>query len=103
MLTVNIEDAKIETQAIGLNEIWKPAHKKTIPSSSKKYKLLVSLIEGRINNKESVKVVIRKKISYQKNFFSEERKLLSDGVEEEILLYRIERELINFAKIQKIK
>jgi hypothetical protein len=41
----------------------------------------------------STEVSIEKRISLEKNFFAEGKRLPSDGLEEEGLLYRIDREL----------
>jgi hypothetical protein len=49
-----------------------------------------------------VKVTLTKKIEVKRDFFSEPKPLETDGLEEMVLFYRIERELIIEEAIKKL-
>jgi hypothetical protein len=59
-----------------------------------RYKLSLTMVKGRVDNRPSVRVTIRKKIEKLKDFFSDVENVASDSLEEKVVLYRIEREII---------
>lgn len=71
------------------------------PSSGVRYKMTLSLVKGKLDNKESVRVTIVKKMEKQRDFFSEPESIESDGLEEKVIFYRIERELLIEEAIKK--
>ncbi len=88
----NIDTGIIETDVIrGLN-VWTPPHDPDDKEPGLRYYLRFSLIKGNVDGKESVEVRIEKVKTVEKNFFAKEKRLPSNGLEEESLLYRIERE-----------
>lgn len=58
-----------------------------------RYRILVRLVKGKAEEKNSTKVQLIKKPEVSRDFFSEPQPIPSDGLEEEVLLYRIGREL----------
>lgn len=90
----NIDTGHLETQFITTNTLWKEAHIKNPKNSNTRYKLKVNVIKGNVKKRSSVKVTISKKIVRQKDFFSTDEPIPSNGIEEEMILYRIGRELI---------
>jgi hypothetical protein len=71
------------------------------PSSGIRYKLTLALVKGKLDNKESVRVTIVKRMERQRDFFSEPEEIQSDGLEEKVIFYRIERELLIDEAIKK--
>ena len=72
-----------------------------VPSSGLRYKIYMYFAKGRTQNKESVRVTIDKRIEKLRDFFSDAESLTSDGLEEKILFYRIERELLIMKGLKK--
>lgn len=64
------------------------------PSQGQRYKIFMTFAKGKLDGKESTRVTIEKKIEIHKDFFSEPITISTDGVEEQIIFYRMERELI---------
>lgn len=58
-----------------------------------RYRLLVRLVRGRSEDKPAIKVQITKRAEILRDFFSEPINQKSDGLEEQVILYRIGREL----------
>lgn len=63
-------------------------------SSGLRYKIVMIFAKGKSQGQESVRVTIDKKIEKLRDFFSDAENLTSDGMEERVLFYRIERELL---------
>ena len=51
-------------------------------------------LKGKLKQKESIRVVVTKLIERQRDFFAPGEDLASDGIEEKMILYRIEREVL---------
>lgn len=58
-----------------------------------RYRILVRLVRGRQETRPAIKVQITKKAEILKDFFSDPEPAFSDGLEEQVILYRIGREL----------
>ena len=89
----DMEKGYLETTTIESGSLFKKSHKRKRSNSAVKYSLKVNLIKGKVQGKTAVKVVIQKFKHHSTNFFSDKKKLPSDGVEEKTILYRIKREL----------
>lgn len=86
------ETGVIETDFIKGKEAWIAPHKKQYVPGGYRYRLQVRVFKGR-KGSGLTKVVIRKHQEDQKDFFSNPKKIETDGLEELALLYRIEREV----------
>lgn len=64
------------------------------PSSGLRYKIVMIFAKGKSLGQESVRVTIDKKIEKLRDFFSDAEVIDTDGLEEKVLFYRIERELL---------
>ncbi|MCC2679133.1 MAG: hypothetical protein K0R29_1709 [Pseudobdellovibrio sp.] len=84
----------IETDYIKAVDGWLPPDQTSPTYKSSRYKLIFSFAKGKTNNRDSTRVTIEKKIEIFKDFISETQVVPSDGLEEQTLFYRIERELI---------
>lgn len=63
-------------------------------SSGLRYKIVMIFAKGKSQGQESVRLTIDKKMEKLRDFFSDAEVLTSDGLEEKVLFYRIERELL---------
>ena len=59
-----------------------------------RYRLLLRLVRGKNDEKPAVKVLVTKQAEIARDFFSQPDPVGSDGLEEEVVLYRIGREIV---------
>ncbi len=90
----NMDNGTLETDWIKATDGFQNPEAEKEPSAGIKYKISMILVKGKIDGKESVRVTMTKKIERQRDFFSDPESLESDGLEEKIIFYRIEREII---------
>lgn len=90
----NMDNGVIETDNIRAVDGFQSPTSDKDPSSGIQYKITITLAKGRYEGREVVRVNIHKKIERHRDFFSDAEELDSDGLEEQVLFYRIERELI---------
>lgn len=90
----NQDTGSLETETVKITDGWLPPDSAKAPSQGVRYKLYMTFAKGRIEGRESTRLTIEKKIEKQKDFFSEPEQIDSDGLEEKVIFYRIERELI---------
>jgi len=88
----NIDEGVIETEWIDLADGYEPVHKKP-DLAPLQYRLQMFFVRGKARGKPSVRLTIVKQMRTQKGFFHDSRDLESDGMEESIIFYRIEREI----------
>lgn len=92
----------IETDFIKAVDGWLPPYRTRPQYPSSRYKLVISFARGKKGQtQETVRVTIDKKIEVFKDFISEVRTVNSDGLEEKIIFYRIERELLIAKALKK--
>ncbi|MBT4761709.1 MAG: hypothetical protein HOO06_08445 [Bdellovibrionaceae bacterium] len=89
----NLDAGEIETASISKDNVFQKAHKKYNANVATKYFLKVNLIKGKANGKSVVKVIVKKQKHHNTNFFAGKKALPTDGIEEQMVLYRIKREL----------
>jgi hypothetical protein len=89
----NTEAGIFETDFIKGESRFKSPHESEPFSPGYRYRLLVRLVRGRTADKSAIKVQITKKAEILRDFFSEPIAQKSDGLEEQVILYRIGREL----------
>ncbi|MFS4460730.1 hypothetical protein [Bdellovibrio sp. HCB2-146] len=90
----NQDTGIIETEYIKGIDGWLPPNVDRAPSSGIRYKLILNFAKGKTEGRESTRVSIEKKTEILRDFFSEPETIDTDGLEEKIIFYRIERELI---------
>ncbi|MGZ3771532.1 MAG: hypothetical protein ACXVCP_18240 [Bdellovibrio sp.] len=90
----NQDNGIIETEYIKGLDGWMPPNEQRPPSSGIRYKLTLIFAKGTTDGRESTRVTIDKRMEILRDFFSEPETMESDGLEEKIIFYRIERELI---------
>lgn len=90
----NMDNGNLETDWIKAADGFQNPEAEKEPSAGVKYKISMILVKGKLEGKESVRVTLTKKIERQRDFFSDPEPVDSDGLEEKIIFYRIEREII---------
>lgn len=90
----NQDTGIIETEYIKGIDGWIPPNEQRPPSSGIRYKLTMIFAKGKTEGRESTRVTIEKRMEILRDFFSEPEPVETDGLEEKIIFYRIERELI---------
>lgn len=98
----NEETGIIETDYVRGVDGWLPPEQTKPPSSGLRYKLILTFAKGKVDGRESTRLTIDKKVEVLRDFFSEAQPLESDGLEESVLFYRIERELIIYETLKKV-
>ncbi len=98
----NQETGYLETEYIKGVDGWLPPETDRKPSAGLRYKLIVSFAKGRTENRDSTRVTIEKRIEVLRDFFSEPEIISSDGLEEKVLFYRFERELLIAEALKKV-
>lgn len=96
----NQDTGVIETDFIKAQDGFIPPEQK-IPSSGLRYKIYMYFAKGRTQGRESVRVTVDKRIEKLRDFFSDAENMASDGLEEKVLFYRIERELLIMKGLKK--
>jgi hypothetical protein len=89
----NMDNGVLETDFIKADDGFMPPTGSKAISSGVRYKINMILSKGRISGKQGVRVSIKKVIEKKRDFFAEPESQQSDGLEELVLFYRIEREL----------
>lgn len=97
----NQDYGTIETDYIKAVDGWLPPNQSRPQYKSARYKLIFSFAKGVTNGKESTRLTIEKKIEVFKDFISETQTVPSDGLEEQSIFYRIERELLVSQALKK--
>ncbi len=90
----NMDSGVIVTEWVKGDNVWMSPHLNKKPSSGMREKISVFLTKGKVQSSGgAVKVQVKKDLEVHKDFLLEPEKLPSDGLEETMILYRIEREL----------
>ncbi len=97
----NQDTGYLETEFIKGVDGFLPPEVSKPPSAGIRYKLVFNFAKGRTEGRESTRVTIEKKIERLRDFFSEADGVASDGLEERVLFYRIEREIVIAEALKK--
>ncbi len=88
-----MDQGALESDTIRGYRAFKPVYKKETATSNESYRLIVRVIKGSLESKPATKVTLLKEALVQSDFFSDPKKINTDGLEEKVLLYRIGREI----------
>ena len=97
----NQDTGIIETDFIKGVDGWLLPEAAAPTSSGLRYKIHMVFAQGKFNGKDSVRVTIEKRMEVLRDFFSEPEAVESDGMEEKVIFYRMEREIIVNKALQK--
>ncbi|MCB0347280.1 MAG: hypothetical protein KDD37_00515 [Bdellovibrionales bacterium] len=91
----NMDAGVLETDYIKSNQGWLAPEQHAVPPGGRKYKINVQVARGVTpdSSDQVVRVRVTKKVVVQRDFFSDLTDLESDGLEEHVILYRIQREV----------
>jgi hypothetical protein len=90
----NMDNGILETELIKADDGFQAPLEDKIPSSGLKYKISMLLVKGKVDGRDSVRVTIKKTMEKRRDFFADPEAIESDGLEEMVIFYRIDRELI---------
>ena len=88
------------TSTIHSDEVFKPYSQKV--RSNQQYKLFINVERRKINGRKAIVVKVEKKPLLKGDFLNDDKQLVSSGVEESVLLYRIAREVKIDRIVEKI-
>ncbi len=97
----NQDYGMIETDFVKAVDGWLPPYKNKPDLPGSRYKLVFTFAKGKTNGRESTRVTIEKKIEVFKNVIADTQTVSSDGQEEKIIFYRMEREIIISLALKK--
>ena len=89
----NIDSGIIETEWVRASEGYRPPYPTKPPSPGLRFKLRLVFEKGFSEGKPSIKVSAIKRQERLVDFFTDPQAVPSDRIEEQLLLYRIEREV----------
>lgn len=96
----NMDTGRLETEFIPAREgLVLPDQ--DAPSSGIKFKITLTLSRGEQEGQPGIRVTINKTVERRRDFFSAPELLDSDQLEEKLILYRMERELLIEKAIKK--
>lgn len=91
----------IETEYIKGIDGFIPPDKRKPPSAGMRYRIHMSFAKGQVDGRESTRLTIAKRVEVLRDFFSDPEAVDSDGLEEKVLFYRIDRELVVFETLRR--
>jgi hypothetical protein len=97
----DIESGLLETETMKADQGWEPPFLKSHKSGGYRRHIQVRLIKGDFEGTPAIKVVVTKSAEILHDFFTEAEAVPSDGLEEKVILYRVDRELQIDQAIQK--
>lgn len=93
----------IETEFVKGVDGWLPPEQTKPRYTGQRYKIIFTFARGKTRGQESTRLTIEKKIEVLRDFISEPQAIPTDGLEEQVIFYRIERELIVQNAIKKVQ
>lgn len=99
--TENPDTGVIETEFIKGVDGWLPPDRVKPPNTGLRYKIVLIMAKGKTDGRESTRITIEKRVEVLRDFFSEPENFESDGLEETVIFYRIERELLVAEALKK--
>jgi hypothetical protein len=99
--TDNQDYGVIETDFVKAVDGWIPPYKNKPDLPGSRYKLIFTFAKGKTNGRESTRVTLEKKIEVFKSIISDSQNVASDGQEEKMIFYRMEREIIIAQALKK--
>ena len=83
----------LETKLMIPEKIWQSPVKPSSKVLSSKYKITVMTLPGKLKGEPAIRVIVKKELRYKTNIIDAVKIIPSDGLEEEVILYRIKREI----------
>ncbi len=89
----NLDSGIFETDFIRGDKMFRPPASRERIESGVRYHMSIHTIKGKVEGKPATRVIVKKVIEKTPDFFADVESLPSDGLEENIIFYRIQREL----------
>lgn len=90
----NLDLGSFETENVRGDKMFKTPAEEPMPvSSGLRYHISIHTIKGKVDGRIATRIVLKKIVEKSRDFLSEAELLPSDGVEENVIYYRIQREL----------
>lgn len=93
----------IETEYIKGVDGWLPPEQSKPRYAGMRYKIHFTFARGKTRGQDSTRLTIEKKIELLKDFITEPQSIPTDGLEEQVIFYRIERELAVQNVLKKVQ
>ena len=89
----NLDSGIFETDYIRGDKMYRAPGSHDRLESGTRYRIQIHTIKGKVEGKPATQLIIKKIIEKTRDFFAESEPLPSDGLEENIIFYRVQREL----------
>ncbi|MGE0763725.1 MAG: hypothetical protein AB7N80_10645 [Bdellovibrionales bacterium] len=89
----NMDTGVIETEQVKGSMVWSPPNVEQPSGGGYSYRLIMRVIKGAVSGRQAYKVTVQKVSQIQRDFFAEPEPISSDGLEEKVILYRVDREM----------
>ena len=89
----NLDAGIFDTDFIRGEKMFRPPASHEKLESGIRYHIQIHTIKGKVEGKPATRVIVKKVIEKNRDFFADTEPLPSDGMEENIIFYRIQREL----------
>ncbi len=89
----NLDAGIFETDYIKGDRMYRAPGSHDRIESGVRYRIQIHTIKGKVDGKPATQLILKKVIDKTRDFFAEAEPLASDGLEENIIFYRVQREL----------
>lgn len=100
--TNNSDTGLLQTDYVKGPKAFLPPGQKEPYSNGYRYRLHLKVLKGAKKGMPATKILVEKFPEIQRDFFAQAEPVETDGIEEEVILYRIERELVIEKGIKKL-
>ncbi len=94
LVTEDVESGEIETEVIRGYSVWKPPEGMIPNQSKRRYRIKIFLEKGQVESNQAIKVHIIKNEKLDEDFIEHSTPVISSNLEEDVILYRIHREIL---------
>lgn len=89
----NMDTGVIETELVKGSAVWLSPNMEQSAGGGFSYRLVLRVVKGNLSGQKAYKVTVQKQAQMQRDFFADPEQIPSDGLEEKVILYRVEREM----------
>ena len=97
----NLDLGIFETDYIKGDKMFRAPGSKDRVESGVRYRIQIHTIKGKVEGKPAIRMIIKKALEKNRDFFADSEPLPTDGMEENILFYRVTRELAIAKAVKK--
>ncbi len=89
----NLDAGIFETDNIRGDKMYRAPGSHERIESGIRYHIQIHTIKGKVDGKSAIQLIVKKVVERTRDFFADTESLPSDGLEENIIFYRVQREL----------